>query len=67
MYRKADLDGLAQAQGRNRDTLIDEALSARLDLQAWQTLEIRSAFGRPGLESVQLRYTRRANRHLRST
>jgi len=26
--RKADLDRLAQAQGRNRDTLIDEALAA---------------------------------------
>ena len=40
--RKADLDRLAQTQGRNRDTLIDEALEARLDLQDWQTREIRA-------------------------
>ena len=46
--RKADLDRLAQAQGRNRDTLIDEALAAWLDLQAWQTHEIQA-----GLEDAE--------------
>ena len=46
--RKADLDRLAQGQGRNRDTLIDEALAAWLDLQARQTSEIQA-----GLEDAK--------------
>lgn len=38
-HRKAELDLLAEAQGRNRDALIDEALANWLDLQTWQTRE----------------------------
>lgn len=39
---KADLDRMALTQGRNRDTLIDEAITSWLDLQAWQAAEIRA-------------------------
>lgn len=46
--RKADLDRMAEAQGRNRDTLIDEAIANWLDLQAWQAREIQA-----GLEAAR--------------
>ncbi len=38
--RKAELERIAMAQGRERDAVIDEALANWLDLQAWQTREI---------------------------
>ncbi len=41
-HRKAELDRLAEAQGRNRDALIDEALANWLALQTWQTREIEA-------------------------
>lgn len=40
--RRADLDRLAAARGRDRDTLIEEAIADWLDLQAWQTSEIEA-------------------------
>jgi predicted transcriptional regulator len=40
--RKAELDRVAEAQGRNRDAVIDEALANWLDLQTWQTREIEA-------------------------
>ena len=40
--RKAELDRVARAQGRDRDALIDEALANWLDLQTWQTREIEA-------------------------
>lgn len=40
--RKAELDRVAEARGRDRATLIDEAIAAWLDLQAWQAAEIEA-------------------------
>jgi predicted transcriptional regulator len=40
--RKAELDSLAEARGRDRDALIDEALVNWLDLQTWQAREIQA-------------------------
>ena len=40
--RKAELDSLAEARGRDRDALIDEALGNWLELQAWQAREIEA-------------------------
>ena len=42
--RKAELDRVAEAQGRNRDAVIDKALANWLDLQTWQTREIEAGF-----------------------
>jgi predicted transcriptional regulator len=38
--RLADLDRMVAAQGRDRDTVIEEAIANWLDLQAWQAREI---------------------------
>jgi len=38
--RRADLDRLAETQGRDRNTLIEEAIANWIDLQVWQTREI---------------------------
>lgn len=40
--RKAALDRVAEAQGRDRDAVIDEALANWLDLQTWQIREIEA-------------------------
>jgi len=40
--RKAALDSVAEAQGRDRDALIDEALVNWLELQTWQAREIEA-------------------------
>jgi len=40
--RRTALDRLAEAQGRERDAVIDEALANWLDLQAWQAREIEA-------------------------
>ena len=40
--RRADLDRLAEAQGRACDTVIEEAIANWLDLQAWQAGEIEA-------------------------
>jgi predicted transcriptional regulator len=45
--RKAELDRVADAQGRNRDAVIDEAFANWLDLQTWQTREIEAGFADP--------------------
>lgn len=40
--RRAELDRIAEAQGRDRSTVIDEAIANWLDLQSWQTREIEA-------------------------
>lgn len=40
--RKAALDSAAEARGRDRDALIDEALVNWLELQSWQAREIEA-------------------------
>ncbi len=39
---RAALDRLAAARGRDRNTLIEEAIADWLDLQAWQAREIEA-------------------------
>ena len=40
--RRAELDRIAEAQGRDRGTVINEAIANWLDLQSWQTREIEA-------------------------
>ena len=40
--RWADLGRMVEAQGRDRDTIIEEAIANWLDLQAWQAGEFEA-------------------------